>query len=236
MSIRTRPLAGALLAAALLSASAGGALAQDTPPAAPPGQARAEGDAILAAAGAGDLFDNTTPIDAPAARLRHKASGLVCEFNPGAESNKVIVFDGAPRGEAVACATGGPAGERVLYATRAPGRSLDQAFAHDLDEVKTSHPDAQDYVLTGEAARSPILSMLTTPLLPRSRTARFIADHTFTSVSSAVVGDWSLEFRYTCPEDMQDLAAGTLQPTLWVTTLAQIVKAPLDALLPKQAV
>jgi hypothetical protein len=32
------------------------------------------------------------------------------------------------------------------------------------------------------------------------------------------------------------IAAGTLQPTLWVTILAQISGAPLDLVCPKQAV
>ena len=78
--------------------------------------------------------------------------------------------------------------------------------------------------------------MLDIPPMPASRTARFIVDHTFTSVSSAVVKDWSLEFRFTCPEEHEDAAAGTLQPTLWVTILAQISGAPLDLVGPKQAV
>jgi hypothetical protein len=200
-----------------------------------PGQARAEGDALLAAAGAADLFDNLTGPDAMGVRLKHKASGLICEFNAGQAANKVIVFEGAPRGDAVACATGGQAGERTLYATRAPGRTLDDAFAHDLAEVKRGHPGAETYSLTDDAAQSPILGLLNTPPMPKNRTARFIAEHNFTSVSSAVVGDWSLEFRYTCPEEIQDLAAATLQPTLWAATLSQIANVPLD-LAPKQAV
>jgi hypothetical protein len=78
--------------------------------------------------------------------------------------------------------------------------------------------------------------MLDIPPMPPSKTGRFIVDHTFTSVSSAVVKGWSLEFRFTCPEEAQDAAAGTLQPTLWVSILAQISGAPLDLVGPKQAV
>ena len=126
-------------------------------------------------------------------------------------------------------------GERTLYASYTPGRTLDDAFAHDLAEVKKSHPDAVDYTLP-PGTDSPILQMLDIPPMPPSRTARFIVDHQFTSVSSAVVKDWSLEFRFTCPEEHGDAAAGTLQPTLWVTILAQISGAPLDLVAPKQAV
>jgi hypothetical protein len=213
------------------------ALAQS--PSVPRGEAKAEGDALLAQAGASALFDNITPDDAQDIKLKHKASGLVCAFNPGAASNRVVVFDGgrdsAKRGDDIACSTGGAVGERTLYASRTPGRTLADAFAHDLAEVKRSHPGAVDYALP-PGTDSPILQMLDIPPMPPSRTARFIVDHQFTSVSSAVVKDWSLEFRFTCPEERQVVAGDSLQPTLWVTILAQISGAPLDRVGPKQAV
>lgn len=203
------------------------------------GEARAEGDTLLAQAGATDLFDNLTADDARDIELKHKASGLVCAFNLGAASNRVVVFDsgqdGAKRGDDIACSTGGAVGERTLYASRTPGRTLADAFAHDIGEVRRNHPDAVDYALPPDVD-SPILQMLDIPPMPPSRTARFIVDHQFTSVSSAVVKDWSLEFRFTCPETQQDVAADSLQPTLWVTILAQISGAPLDLVGPKTAV
>jgi hypothetical protein len=218
---------------AMVALAAVPALAQS--PSVPRGEARAEGDALLAQAGASALFDNITSDDAQDIMLKHKASGLVCAFNPGAASNRVVVFDGATRGDDVACSTGGAVGERTLYASRTPGRTLADAFAHDLAEVKKSHPGAVDYALP-PGTDSPILQMLDIPPMPPSKTARFIVDHRFTSVSSAVVKDWSLEFRFTCPEEKQDVAADSLQPTLWVTILAQISGAPLDLVGPKQAV
>jgi hypothetical protein len=221
-----------VMTAALAAAPA---LAQVTAPSAQRGEARAEGDALLAQAGASDLFDNLTSDDAQDIKLRHKASGLVCAFNAGAASNRVVVFDGGQRGDEIACSTGGEVGERTLYASHTPGRTLSDAFAHDLAEVKKSHPGAVDYTLP-PGVDSPILQMLDIPPMPPSRTARFIVDHQFTSVSSAVVKDWSLEFRFTCPEEKQDIAADSLQPTLWVTILAQISGAPLDLVGPKQAV
>jgi hypothetical protein len=229
---------GVIAMSAALAATS--ALAQVASTAVPRGEAKAEGEALLAQAGAKDLFDNLTADDAQDIRLRHKASGLVCEFNAGAASNRVVVFDSGPqsdakRGDDIACATGGAVGERTLYASRTPGRTLDDAFAHDLAEVKKSHPGAVDYAFP-PGTDSPILQMLAIPPMPPNKTARFVVDHQFTSVSSAVVKDWSLEFRFTCPEEHEDAAAGTLQPTLWVTILAQISGAPLDLVSPKQAV
>ena len=222
-----------LTAAALLIAAPSLALAQ--PRAVPEGAARAEGDALLAQAKASDLFDNQTAPDSQDIRLKHKASGLVCVFNAGEPANRVYVFGGGPRGDDIACATAGDVGERTLYASRTPGRSLADAFAHDVAQVRKGHPDAADYALT-PGTDSPVLAMLNIPPMPPSKTARFIADHRFTSVSSAVYKDWSLEFRFTCPEETDDIAAATLQPTLWVSILAQISGAPLDLALPKQAV
>ena len=227
-------LAG-LVAAAMLSASP--ALAQGD---APRGEARREGDALLLQSGAGDLFDNVTADDGQDIRLKHKASGLVCEFNLAEPANSIVLFQGpdskgAARGDDFACATGGEAGQRTLYASRTPGRTLQEAFEHDVAEVKKSHPGALPYALP-PGTDSPILKMLDIPPMPPSKTARFIADHAFTSVSSAVVKGWSLEFRFTCPEEVQDAAAGTLQPILWVTILAQMSGAPLDLVNPKQAV
>jgi hypothetical protein len=198
-------------------------------------QARAEGDSLLAQAKASDLFDNLTEPAGGAIRLKHKASGLICVFNAGDASNRLIVFDGPVRGEDIACSTGGEAGTRTLYLSHTPGRGLDDAFAHDVAEVKKSHPGAEPYALP-RSMDSPVLQMLATPPMPANRTARFIVDHQFTSVSSAVVKDWSLEFRFTCPEAQEDAAAGTLQPTLWVSILAQMSGAPLDLIGPKEAV
>src|SRR6202012_1206813 len=138
-----------------------------------------------------------------------------CEFNLAVAANSIVLFEGKPRGEDFACSTGGEAGERTLYASRTPGRTLDQAFDHDVAEVKKSHPGALPYALP-PGTDSPILQMLDIPPMPPSKTGRFIVDHTFTSVSSAVVKGWSLEFRFTCPEENQDAAASALQPTLWV--------------------
>ena len=226
-------LAGVIAAAAI--AAAGPALAQGQIPATPPGAALAESQALLARSGAGDLFDNLTGPDSQDIQIRHKASGLICVFNPGAPSNRLLLFDAPVRGDDFACSTGGAVGERTLYASHTPGRTLADAFAHDVAQVKSSYKDVADYRLPPDTD-SPVLQMLGVPPMPPSRTARFIADHQFTSVSSAVVKDWSLEFRFTCAEQAQDLAAETLQPTLWVSILAQISGAPLDLVNPKQAV
>ena len=160
----------------LLTAALGLGAARAQAPALPPGEAKAEGDALLAGAKAGDLFDNVTEGTGAAIKLKLKANGLICEFNAGEPANTLIIFDSAKRGDEIACSTGGPAGERTLYATRAPGRSLDDAFAHDLAEVKRTHPGAQAYELPAEAAGGPLLSLLSRAPMPANRTARFIAD------------------------------------------------------------
>ena len=223
--------------AALIAALPAMALAQHPalPQSVPPGFARAEGEALLAQAKAGDLFDDLTGTDAQDIKLRHKASGLICVFNAGEAANKLVVFDAPVRGDDIACVTGGEAGERTLYASHTPGRKLEDAFAKDVAAVKTSHPDWAEYKLP-DGTDSPVLAMLNIPPMPPSKTARFIADHQFTSVSSAVVKDWSLTFRFTCAEEQADPAAGSWQPTLWVSILSQISGASMDLIQPKQAI
>lgn len=228
-------LASLIAAAAALAASSAPAQVHGQAPAVPSGAARAEGTALLAQAGATDLFDNLTGEQSQSISLKHKASGLICVFNPGQPANRIVLFDSPVRGEDIACSTGGEAGERTLYASHTPGRTLADAFAHDVGEVKRAHPDIRDYALP-RSENSPILQMLEIPPMPPSKTARFIVDHQFTTVSSAVYKDWSLEFRFTCAEAQEDLAADALQPTLWVSILAQISGAPLDLISPKQAV
>lgn len=227
-----RALVSLLAAAAVI---AGAAPARAQPPAPPNGQARAEAERLLTEAGAADLFDDLTGPDSLAIQLKHRASGLICVFNPGAPTNRLVLFEAPVRGEDFACSTGGAVGERTLYAAHAPGRTLDQAFARDVAEVRKRYRDIAEYQLP-EDTDSPILQMLDIPPMPPSKTARFIVDHQFTSVSTAVVKDWSLKFRFTCAEQTQDLAAGTLQPTLWASILAQISGTPLDLVNPKQAV
>jgi hypothetical protein len=83
---RARPLAFMIgLAAALIASAALPQAPAQRPPPSPQAiaKARAQADALIASAKAGDLFENLT--DAAVPVVRHRGSGLKCGFGPGAE-------------------------------------------------------------------------------------------------------------------------------------------------------
>ena len=98
--------------------------------------ARAEADALIAAAGADGVFENVTADTVPT--LRHVQSGLTCHFTPGEATNSVTVYPdeaGLLRGENVGCNTRGQGMDATVYATRYAGRYPASAVARDSAAV-----------------------------------------------------------------------------------------------------
>lgn len=113
----------------------------------PAASARAEADALIAAAGAEGVFENVTADTVPT--LRHLQSGLTCHFTPGEATNSVSVFpelDGVGRGDNVGCNTRGQGMDATIYATR---YARDYSAADVLDDAVAAilhrWPDAQAY-------------------------------------------------------------------------------------------
>lgn len=105
------------------------------PSLASPAVAKAEGERILSEAQAADLFDNITAED-ETTRLRHKASGMVCLFDPLAPGNAVRVYPQGGmtpnRGDDVSCSSILLGATYTLYATRyrtMPSEAEDMASA-----------------------------------------------------------------------------------------------------------
>lgn len=136
--------------AALLTAPL--ASAQDpAPDASPPtaealAAASAEADALIAGAGASEMFENVSSDGL--AKVRHKASGLVCTFMPGAENNSLMVFDSGSirRGDDVGCnADFGPL-YLTYYATRyGTGYSSADSAQEAAVAIRNRFPDARPY-------------------------------------------------------------------------------------------
>lgn len=141
--------------AALLAAPL--ATAQEAPEQAPSAQqlatASAEADALIAGSGAPDLFVNVSSDGL--AKVRHKASGLVCTFMPGAENNKLMLFEGGNvrRGDDIGCnADFGPL-YLTYYATRyGPGYSAADSARDAGAAIRNRFPDARPY--EGASART----------------------------------------------------------------------------------
>jgi hypothetical protein len=134
----------ALLAAPL-------AMAQEATPPPPPSAAQlatasAEADALIVRSGAPEFFTNVSSDGM--AKVRHRASGLVCSFVPGAENNRLTVFDGGQvrRGDDVGCnADMGPV-FLTYYATRyGPGYSAADSARDAAAAIHNRFPDARPY-------------------------------------------------------------------------------------------
>ena len=190
--------AGLIFAVAL----GGTALAQPAAPVAPkasPDQivaARKEGDALLSAARAQDLFDNETGLYGTAQiTLRHRASGFVCLLDPGQARNSVAVYPNANRGDDVGCNTMTAVGDRTTNFTR-DAHSDDQTLGGAAEAIRRRLPDAQP-----AAAPTNVRPFATLFLgLPTPKSARFLTAANFEEVISAHVNGWLVEDRFTAPK------------------------------------
>jgi hypothetical protein len=175
--------------------------------------AKAEADAIIAKAGVADLFQNITESNVPT--VRHRLSGLVCGFEPGAAINHIAVFPGAPRGDDVACETKIADFEQSVYATRWNQHfNTDQALGIAVQGIRARWPAAQPW--TGQAA-SATSSDKGLPIHRMTRFSVVIEGVTFfTRASAATVDGWSILERTTGPA--REATAGDLLGEIVITT------------------
>ncbi len=158
-------------------------------------RARAEGDAIIAAAGVGDLFTNVT--DGASIQLRHNASGMVCGFDPGGR-NSIALTPGVERNLSVACGSNPLDFTRTLYASRSPGVTNDQALAGAVAGIRQVYTDVVPYGGQGMTMTQEGEAPSAAP-----RTAAFEAKlngrEVFTLVSVAERNGWIIKIRMTGP-------------------------------------
>jgi hypothetical protein len=219
-------LVARLAASFVLALAVGGAASAKPSPVAPPQPsneaARLEGDKLVAAVGAQDLFLNETRDGA--ILLRHKASNFQCLFNPGGE-NAVLLTTSVPRGDEIGCDGPTMVFQTTYFISRAGAAgSLDAGFQKAVDEVKGRWPKA----MTIKVADDPNQEVLTklAASAPPSKTTWFLAKNgdgwAFTRVSVAKVGDWLVTMRAAGPVESQD-AAESLTEMLWLTRLMVMV-------------
>lgn len=129
-----------------------------------PAAAKAEGDRIIAAAHTGDLFENITGNNG-GTRIRHKASGMTCSFDPVAAGNNVRIYPPAAltpnRGDNVSCS-----GLITYQATRyQPMPSEAQDMASSVAEIRNTWSDIEPLegefgVATGAGRPEPLFTAL----------------------------------------------------------------------------
>lgn len=178
----------AACAAVLATAAAAPASAEQT--AEQRAAAKAEGDAMLAKAGAQAFFDNLSDREGESGiTLQHRDSGLFCVFTPGREGNEVILFK--PDGTDVGCRIATFADTRTVYATKSE-LTLEQAMGMAVAALKVRHPKAKPY--RGKASQI-VAMMEASGKLPPSRTERFVDGASYESVSVASIAGWEIKMR-----------------------------------------
>ena len=174
---------------------AGTAQAQETPAAPATVEAAVTaGDQILRTANAADLFINESARGAGHILLRHRASGMVCDFEVGAQNN-VVIFPQLARGEDVGCNTPVGAIYLTFYATRyTPAVPLEEQVQIAQQAIRQRYP-------------SPVIRQLANPAdfevpgMPPIQGAAYDTRAMDTEVTTyviiALVGDWSVKLRAT---------------------------------------
>jgi hypothetical protein len=184
---------------------------------------------LIAAAEAEDLFDIVPGEDQAGenlARVRHRASGLVCLFGPG-RSNQLHVFPSLDRGEDVACDSTAIGEAQTIYATRYPGPTtledqLDGAVAAIRARIRNLQPmQATMDIVPEETALPDQLSARFTYAGPNG-IARY------TRVSVAMVDGWVIKLRYTAdaPEQNSLAQQDLMASFIWFSTLERMTQAP----------
>ena len=172
-------------------------------------RASAEADALIAGTGAPELFVNISGDDGMA-KVRHRASGLVCSFLPGAENNTLRLFDlgdDSP-GDDVGCnADIGPA-FMTYYATRyGPGYSAAESARDAAAAIQNRWPDARPYQGTMARVAPPAgvdeveyaALLIGPPDAPR-----------YTHALTAKVGEWIFKQRMTGDGDEKSIMANQI--------------------------
>ncbi len=189
--------------------------------------AEAEVQRLLKSADAADAFDDVTQNGAP--RLRHRASGVICEFGRDPAGNRLILS-----GMGFACAAGRDYGAQTLEVASAPGATEQKARESVAQYMAAHYPEATSQVGFSEAKA---LGADGKPL-PAATSLRFaVTDASGASflvrVSYVIVGDWLVFQRLLAPEAnaaLDDAAAGRAM----VAVIGQLVQR--QAVVASQAV
>lgn len=210
----------ALLAAPSLAA------AQDTtrPTTEQLSAAHAEADALIAASGGPEYFVNVSSDGL--AKVRHTRSGLLCTFVPGAENNRLMVFNGGAvsGGDDVGCnADFGPL-YLTYYATRyGAGYSAADSARDAVAAIRDRFPDARPYEGPRASMESPAGAgdiEYAGLLIGPDASARY------TQVLTAKAGEWIFKQRMTADGGIDAVLGHQIMAATFFDDLLEEALAP----------
>lgn len=183
----------------------------------PAGGAAAE---LIAASSAEGVFEAL-----PSERgvvVRHTRSGLTCRLVSG-NTNRLLIFPQAARGEDVACETRSAGESITLYATRySIDAPLDEQIHGVEAAIRQRFPEAEPIAAT---------TAISSDALPARRSVQFIIRpdgvRTYTRASIAQIGDWTIKLRYSVvAPDAESVRQGELAANAaFASALREIARA-----------
>ena len=171
--------------------------------------------ALIEGTGAPELFENQST--ATRMVIRHKASGLRCDYSPDEQNNHLMLFPGLPQGDDVGCNADAGNIYMTYYATRyGPDVSLQDAASDTAAGIRNRFSDARAYdgpvVQVDAPAGVSEQVYLAYVVGPQGRTLHAQA-------RLARVGDWIFKQRMSTPEDMAMGAEVMLSVGRWTDVL-----------------
>lgn len=173
---------------------------------------------LIASSHADGVF---TPLNATSVvSVRHAQSGLVCAMPP-ANTNRLILFPGAPRGDDVACDSTDGAATTTLYATRYPvPTTADEQLQRESTDLHHRFADARLFV---PAQTDPADATSPTSVTSRFHLTLDTGAHAYSRISVAQISGWTLMLQYTAiaADDASVAAADHTAALIWANTVTQ---------------
>lgn len=184
--------------------------------------ASAEADRLIASTGAVEFFENVS--SGGMARVRHKASGLLCSFTPDLDRNTLALFGspGVPRGDDVGCQADVGEVYMTFYATRYPGGMSAQDAADGADEaIRQRYPEARPY-------DGPIANAALEGASDQAAVRYSVMDGPVPSSAHAItikIGEWVFKQRLT-HSDESGMAAQVIAQASWSDVIRAALQGP----------
>lgn len=174
-----------------------------------------QAQALIDRTGHPELFENQS--SATRMIIRHKASGLVCDYSPEEKNNSLMLFPGRPAGDDVGCNTDAGNIYMTYYATRyGPGVSIQDAAADTAAGIRNRFPDARPY-------EGPVVQVTAPEGVGEQIYLAYIVgqgDRTLHAQARlAKVGEWIFKQRMSTPEGLALGAEMMLSTGRWTTVL-----------------
>lgn len=151
----------------------------------------AEGERLLEAASAQDLFTNESASGEGAILLRHNASGFQCVINPGKAVNAVSVLPSPIRGDDVGCTSETITDIRTLYLTRTDS-TITQQVESASAAIQGRYPGARQANLSN----APSMFMTTGIDIPPYLTVGFNTRESYEQVTVGISRGWAVKYRF----------------------------------------